>query len=210
MNTDAFAWPSQLINEVNLSLHKRLCLVFNKRWRTTVLFFATMVGRTSLPDSDVIVLGAGMAGSLLGFGGMVIELMRTLGMYGIHAARTYLDIHPWSPLGHSGIGLCRWGDLELKYPAYLARAIKLELIQELERTYDTFWTQTLVGFAKFSDQPMTTPPMEDQYFGYFPAKCATNFIESYVDNHIYKDKTIRDRIMFNIRVQQVEPLSGSP
>lgn len=48
--------------------------------------------------------------------------------------------------------------------------------------------------------------MEDQYFGYFPAKYATNYIKSYVDNHTYKDKTIRDRIMFNIRVQQVEPV----
>lgn len=63
-----------------------------------MLFFATRVGRTSLPDWDVIVLGAGMAGSLLGFGGMVIELMRTLGMYGIHTARTYLDIHPGAHL----------------------------------------------------------------------------------------------------------------
>lgn len=52
-----------------------------------------MVERISLPDWDVIVLGAGMAGSLLAFGGMVIELMRTLGMYGIHTARTYLDIY---------------------------------------------------------------------------------------------------------------------
>lgn len=47
--------------------------------------------------------------------------------------------------------------------------------------------------------------MEDQYFGYFPAKYITSYLESYVDNHTYKNKTIRDRIMFNIRVQQVEP-----
>lgn len=54
-----------------------------------------MVGRTSLPDWDVIVLGAGMAEP---FWGMVIELMRTLGIYGIQAARTYLDVHPGARL----------------------------------------------------------------------------------------------------------------
>ncbi|KAL8881934.1 MAG: hypothetical protein Q9198_000967 [Flavoplaca austrocitrina] len=49
--------------------------------------------------------------------------------------------------------------------------------------------------AEFSDQPMT-PPTE-QYYGFFPGKHTTAYLESYVDNHIYSGQTIRDRILFN-------------
>lgn len=55
---------------------------------------------------------------------------------------------------------------------------------------------------------MAPPPIEDQYFGCFPAKYVTSYLESYVDNHVYEDKTIRDRILFNIRVQQIESVDN--
>ena len=58
--------------------------------------------------------------------------------------------------------------------------------------------------AEFSDRPMTPPPAGDQYWGFFPAKYTTAYLESYVDNHVYNGQTIRDRITLNTSVQRVE------
>jgi len=61
--------------------------------------------------------------------------------------------------------------------------------------------------AEFSDRPMAPPPAEDQYWGFFPAKYTTAYLESYVDNHIYNGQTIRDRVLFNTPVRRVEKTS---
>ena len=61
--------------------------------------------------------------------------------------------------------------------------------------------------AEFSDQPMKTPPSEDSYWGFFPAKYTTAYIESYVDTHIYNGQTIRDRILFEAPVNRVDKIS---
>ncbi len=61
--------------------------------------------------------------------------------------------------------------------------------------------------AEFSDRPMTPPPAEDQYWGFFPAKYTTAYLNSYVDNHTYNGQTIRDRVIFNAPVQHVEKTS---
>ena len=58
--------------------------------------------------------------------------------------------------------------------------------------------------AEFSDQPMSPPPPEDQYYGFFPAKYVTEYLESYVDKHSYNSMTLRDRIQFNVRVKNIE------
>lgn len=58
--------------------------------------------------------------------------------------------------------------------------------------------------AEFSDRPMTTPPLEDRYWGFFPAKYTTQYLESYVDDHMYNGQSIRDRILFNTPVDRVE------
>lgn len=58
--------------------------------------------------------------------------------------------------------------------------------------------------AEFSDRPMTPPPPEDQYYGFFPARYVTAYLESYVDDHIYNGRTLRDRIEFNIHVDKIE------
>ena len=78
----------------------------------------------------------------------------------------------------------------------------------IERIYPEFWTQTPVKMAEFSDQPMTPPPAEDQYYGFFPARYTTAYLESYVDNHIYASRTIRDRILFNSSVDSVSKIQN--
>ncbi|KAL8845680.1 MAG: hypothetical protein Q9221_009165 [Calogaya cf. arnoldii] len=55
--------------------------------------------------------------------------------------------------------------------------------------------------AEFSDRPMTPSP--EQYYGFFPGKYTTAYLESYVDNHTYSGQTIRDRISFNTYVESI-------
>lgn len=55
--------------------------------------------------------------------------------------------------------------------------------------------------AEFSDRPMTPPPEKDQYYGFFPARYVTEYLESYVDNHVYDDQTLRSRIKFGTKVE---------
>ena len=57
--------------------------------------------------------------------------------------------------------------------------------------------------AEFSDQPMAPPPQENQYWGFFQAKYTTAYLESYVNDHIYNGRSIRDRILFNAPVECV-------
>ena len=73
----------------------------------------------------------------------------------------------------------------------------------LERIYSGFWTQTPVKMAEFSDRQMSPPPVEDQHFGFFPARYFTSYLESYVDDHIYAKRTIRDRILLNSCVENI-------
>lgn len=72
-----------------------------------------------------------------------------------------------------------------------------------ERVYDAFWTQTPVGMAEFSDRPMKSPPKKDQYYGFFPAKYATTYLESYVDDHVYNGQSLKDRIVFSSPIKKI-------
>ncbi|KAI4258754.1 MAG: hypothetical protein LQ352_001062 [Teloschistes flavicans] len=58
--------------------------------------------------------------------------------------------------------------------------------------------------AEFSDRPMTPPPAKDQYYGFFPAHYSTAYLEKYVDDHVYDGHTIRDRILFNSHVDNLQ------
>ncbi|KAL8969231.1 MAG: hypothetical protein Q9197_004446 [Variospora fuerteventurae] len=79
--------------------------------------------------------------------------------------------------------------------------------------YADFYTQTPVKMAEFSDRPMTPPPAEEQYHGFFPGRYTTAYLEAYIDNHTYAGQTIRDRIIFSSTVDRVvktSPSSSSP
>ncbi|KAL9019616.1 MAG: hypothetical protein Q9185_003158 [Variospora sp. 1 TL-2023] len=75
--------------------------------------------------------------------------------------------------------------------------------------YADFYTQTPVKMAEFSDRPMTPPPAEEQYHGFFPGRYTTAYLEAYVDNHTYAGQTIRDRIIFSSTVDRVVKTSPS-
>ena len=58
--------------------------------------------------------------------------------------------------------------------------------------------------AEFSDRPMTHPPKEDQYWGFFQAGHVSTYLESYVDDHVYDERSIRDRILFKKVVSNIQ------
>ena len=58
--------------------------------------------------------------------------------------------------------------------------------------------------AEFSDRPMSPPPEQDQYYGFFQAHYLTEYLEAYVSDHIYNSQSIRQRIAFNVTVEGLE------
>jgi dimethylaniline monooxygenase (N-oxide forming) len=79
-----------------------------------------------------------------------------------------------------------------------------------DRVYDYFWTQTPVGMAEFSDQPLPPIPEADQYHGFFPAKYVAQYLDSYIESHIYADRTLSSRIRTNSRITHLrkDPSDG--
>ena len=63
--------------------------------------------------------------------------------------------------------------------------------------------------AEFSDRPMSPPPLEDQYYGFFPARYVTEYLEAYANDHIYNNVTLRDRIKFNVHVENIDRIDAS-
>ena len=61
----------------------------------------------------------------------------------------------------------------------------------------------------FSDTTLTLPPDAENYHDIFESKYVTKYLESYVDEHMYNGRTLRDRICFGIRVRQMEKLDDS-
>ena len=61
---------------------------------------------------------------------------------------------------------------------------------------------------EFSDMPMKPPKEEDNYYGYFPAKYISSYLEDYTKSHSYDNKTIFERVIFKKRVSQVQKRGG--
>ncbi|OCK80243.1 flavin-binding monooxygenase-like protein-like protein [Lepidopterella palustris CBS 459.81] len=112
------------------------------------------------------------------------------GIYGIQAARTYLEIHPNHRIVILEADSCPGG------------------VWSAERMYDAFWTQTPLQVTEFSDQPLTSVSWNDSYHGYFPAKHVTTYLNEYLENHIYNGSSLTDRIVFNARVQRFQKEDG--
>jgi dimethylaniline monooxygenase (N-oxide forming) len=58
--------------------------------------------------------------------------------------------------------------------------------------------------AMFSSLPMKHLPKDETYFDFFPAKHITQYLSDYVDQQIYRDCNLRQRIQFNTKVVKVE------
>lgn len=69
-------------------------------------------------------------------------------------------------------------------------------------------TQSPVDFVEFSDKPLSGIPRDDLYYCHFPARYYTNYLEEYIDEHVYAFKTLRSRIRFCTRVERVTKEDG--
>lgn len=58
--------------------------------------------------------------------------------------------------------------------------------------------------AGFSDIPITLPPDAEIYHDIFESKYVTRYLEDYVDSHRYNGLTLRARIKFGFKVQNIQ------
>jgi dimethylaniline monooxygenase (N-oxide forming) len=63
-------------------------------------------------------------------------------------------------------------------------------------------TQTPIHFVGFSDRPLIVLDAE-LYYRHFPARYLTLYLEGYVDDHVFHDKSLRSRIQLGMRVERV-------
>lgn len=65
-------------------------------------------------------------------------------------------------------------------------------------------SQTGLGLAEFSDARLQLPEGEPTWNNLFHARNFTNYVEEYIDTHVYSGKSMRDRIMFGFSVTKIE------
>lgn len=53
---------------------------------------------------------------------------------------------------------------------------------------------------------MDRPPEEDTYFEFFKSKHTTQYLENYIDHHCFAGRSLRDRILFNFKVDSIRKL----
>jgi dimethylaniline monooxygenase (N-oxide forming) len=105
---------------------------------------------------------------------------------GIAAARFYLDVHPDKRVlileKEDSVG-GPWGR---------------------SRIYPGFWSQSGIRMSGFSDVPLTVPQNAEVFNDIFEAKYVTDYLERYLDNHIYSDVPLRDRVVTEFAVSKVD------
>jgi cation diffusion facilitator CzcD-associated flavoprotein CzcO len=72
------------------------------------------------------------------------------------------------------------------------------------RSYDKFWNQSGLRVSGFSDIPLVVPSDAPLFHDTFEAKYVTQYLEDYVDSHIYNGVSLRSRILFKHAVRNVE------
>jgi dimethylaniline monooxygenase (N-oxide forming) len=72
------------------------------------------------------------------------------------------------------------------------------------RIYPGFWSQSGIRMSGFSDVPLTVPQNAEVFNDIFEAKYVTDYLERYLDNHIYSDVPLRDRVVTEFAVSKVD------
>jgi dimethylaniline monooxygenase (N-oxide forming) len=72
------------------------------------------------------------------------------------------------------------------------------------RIYPGFWSQSGIRMSGFSDVPLTVPQNAEVFNDIFEAKHVTDYLERYLDNHIYSDVPLRDRVVTEFAVSKVD------
>lgn len=115
-----------------------------------------------------------------------------------------MDIHPTSRLvilGQESVVGGVWSSGKILMP--------LEHVSKnhTARSYSGFRTESGLRMTGFSDVPLGLPDRAEQYHDTFESKYVTEYLESYVDTHIYSKHSLRDRIMFEYQVLRVEKMN---
>lgn len=58
--------------------------------------------------------------------------------------------------------------------------------------------------AEFSDSPLTPPPDKNTYYGYFPARYVTAYLQRYLDSHVYNGSSLRSRVKYGCHVEEAK------
>ena len=61
-----------------------------------------------------------------------------------------------------------------------------------------------MGTAEWSDVRMPRPPEDDIYYEFFKAKHTSKYVEQYVESHRFADRSLRDRIRFGFKVNNIK------
>ena len=64
----------------------------------------------------------------------------------------------------------------------------------------------MVGWAEYSDMPVTRRPEGDSYYDFFKSKHTTQYLEEYIDHHDFAGRSLRDGIIFDFKVDSVRKL----
>lgn len=62
--------------------------------------------------------------------------------------------------------------------------------------------------AEYSDRPMHRPPEDHIKNEFMEAKHVTNYLERYLDDHIYSDRSLKDRLMLGFKVTDAKKQNG--
>ena len=171
---------------------------------------------------DVVVVGAGMHSScaLLWLKSRMVGEPQSLkwcpGLYGIAFAAFYLDVHPGARLAildrdSKPGGVWNASRSIASIVHFLGR---LEVFEDFNhmaeagccfigRHYNTFWSQIGYRLAEFSDMPMRRPPEDEMKNEFFDAQVITEYLEEYLDRHVYHRRSLRDRLVSGFHVETI-------
>ncbi|CAD6442975.1 6da0d101-4a71-4fb8-bdfd-d3c7751095aa [Sclerotinia trifoliorum] len=106
------------------------------------------------------------------------------GPSGIVLARFYLSIHPTHRL------------------AILEQEEVIGGVWSSARQYPGFRSESGLRMSGFSDRPIILPPEAHTYDDTFEAKYVTQYLEDYVDVHVHDGKSLRERVIFGLRLRE--------
>lgn len=93
--------------------------------------------------------------------------------------------------------------MEQEY-SYFMLCYVLEVDNWLGRMYPGFWSQSGIRLSGFSDMPLTVPQDAEVFNDIFEAKYVTEYLEKYIDDHVYCGKSLRERIKFGFEVSAIQ------
>jgi dimethylaniline monooxygenase (N-oxide forming) len=108
------------------------------------------------------------------------------GISGISAARTYLDVHSSADI------------------VIIERDGTVGGAWNRERSYPGFKAQASSRMCEFSDMPISIPPGGEDENGCPDSIHISEYLETYVDQHVYYGKPLKDRFLLNSRITAVE------